>query len=595
LPLYFSYSKQIKKGCSMNSQPESVRGKVDVGLLDKADRLFRNDNESLWVEILQNARRAGASLVSVVIQESTNEQGSCIVTVHDDGKGIQDLQGLLTLGSSGWDELTQIKEDPAGMGFFALCRSSQVEVESGNKSVILTPAVFLGKSEARVEQRAATVPGTRLRFSRASSAEEMKAALGRTAEFYPVEVRLNDEVIERHDFLDGALYRETVDGIEVGFAIGFTHGLTGFHSANWNFYGARLEHQKLEIKGLLRPGHNEPETIFARFNVLATGRIKLQLPDRKGIIEDEFLQEFWRKARAVAYRFFQTEERHLLAFANWREAQELGVTLPEAACLLTTWHACPPADYSDPFFGVGEQRLLPDAANVTLVARDLAHAHTLEAAVECGAGAALEGDLYLEDIELKGYSWYDNRPAIVDTAVFVDGVEYEAWKPDGGRPEKIEVEVSIAQTDMPERRVRVNALIHVDFEASIWDGPCFVAVKNSPWDNASLTGPFCVVGFIVSATFCPSDDSGSDSWDTQYDEHVEQIQREVSQYFRGPKATLLAILRDAIDYEASRIAETLGVHEIRFTRFSGSPAWSVQLGFADTTAAGTSENKSSES
>jgi hypothetical protein len=105
----------------MNLTIETIRGSVNAGILDKAERLFRNDDAGIWTEILQNARRAGASAIDVWIEEA--QPGCCIVTVHDDGRGIGNFQDLLTLGKSGWNTETQVTEDPAGMGFFALCRS----------------------------------------------------------------------------------------------------------------------------------------------------------------------------------------------------------------------------------------------------------------------------------------------------------------------------------------------------------------------------------------------------------------------------------------------------------------------------------------
>ena len=120
---------------------ETISGAVNLGLLDKADRLFRNDDPGVWVELLQNARRAGASVVEINIEEPEANSGACVVTVFDNGRGIEDFQALLTLGASHWDGETLLREDPAGMGFFALCRSD-VQVHSGGRYVNVSPAVF---------------------------------------------------------------------------------------------------------------------------------------------------------------------------------------------------------------------------------------------------------------------------------------------------------------------------------------------------------------------------------------------------------------------------------------------------------------------
>jgi hypothetical protein len=110
------------------------------------------------------------------------QTGPCVVTVHDDGRGIDEFQDLLTLGKSGWNTETQVTEDPAGTGFFALCRS-EVEVHSGNRFVRLMPAVFLGRASAHVEQLPETVRGTRIRFTRISAKEQLVATSTRRPHF----------------------------------------------------------------------------------------------------------------------------------------------------------------------------------------------------------------------------------------------------------------------------------------------------------------------------------------------------------------------------------------------------------------------------
>jgi K+-sensing histidine kinase KdpD len=127
---------------------KTIRGGVDVALLDKADRLFGNDDEGIWIEVLQNARRAGATTISISIEESAPDADVCTATVEDNGRGITDFQTLVTLGHSEWTEDTQASEDPAGMGFFSLCHSD-VEVHSGEQGVRISRAVFFGSGRGK--------------------------------------------------------------------------------------------------------------------------------------------------------------------------------------------------------------------------------------------------------------------------------------------------------------------------------------------------------------------------------------------------------------------------------------------------------------
>lgn len=548
---------------------KTIRGSVGVGLLDKADRLFRNDNDGVFIEVLQNARRAKATRVEIRIEETAESQ-FCVVTAEDNGSGIRDFQRLVALGDSDWTQETTKSEDPAGMGFYSLCHSD-VEVHSGYQFVRISREVFLGKAEAQIENKEECVNGTRLRFRRPSNRTQLVGALDRVTEFFPLEVWLDGSLLPRHDFLEGSLYRETIDGIEVGFAIKFEHG-QAYEDLNWNFYGARLRHAPLEVKGLLPRGQTEPLTVYARFQVLETAVVKLQLPDRRGVLEDDQLRQFQRKAYAAAYRFFQSQPQHALPYRNWQEAKELGVLLPEAAYLLTTWHAEPSEDYVDSPFADSQTRVLPNLDKVILVERYLPNSHTFEGALN--SGATIDGVLYKEQPHFAGYDWYDSLTTIVDATVLVDSIDYEEWvKTESPRPSKIEVEVTIEEPNTPTRSISLPASVHVDSESM--NEARFIAIRNSPWDNAALDGPFPINTFLFWATFSPSDDCDADSWDTQERDYREMIEREVNECFRGPRETLIAILQNAIDWEAQRLAQNLQVTEIHFKQSGHS--WQVEL------------------
>src|SRR5205807_5357409 len=84
-----------------------IRGRTAPGFISKADRLFRNDDAGMFVELLQNARRAGSTSIRVTIEECKGTTESCDVTVQDDGAGIQEFQNLVMLGESAWSAETQ--------------------------------------------------------------------------------------------------------------------------------------------------------------------------------------------------------------------------------------------------------------------------------------------------------------------------------------------------------------------------------------------------------------------------------------------------------------------------------------------------------
>jgi hypothetical protein len=71
-----------------------------------------SDRYTLVSELMQNARRAGASHVQIDYAPETRR-----LTVTDDGCGIADFQKLLSFNDSGWDADTRFEERPFGIGF----------------------------------------------------------------------------------------------------------------------------------------------------------------------------------------------------------------------------------------------------------------------------------------------------------------------------------------------------------------------------------------------------------------------------------------------------------------------------------------------
>ena len=134
---------------------ETIRASVNSRLLTKASRLFTGTLAGRIIEILQNARRAGASMVEI-----TNKNGE--VTVQDNGQGIADFRKLLDLGGSGWEEAFEQSEDPAGVGLFCLAPRAVCIRSLGGVACIAGD----GWTGAPVTIRPAPEPihGTRLQF-----------------------------------------------------------------------------------------------------------------------------------------------------------------------------------------------------------------------------------------------------------------------------------------------------------------------------------------------------------------------------------------------------------------------------------------------
>ena len=134
---------------------ETMQAMVNPRLLTKANRLFTGALTGRIIEILQNARRAGATKIEI-----TNHKG--VVTVRDNGRGIEDFARLLDLGGSGWESHLEPSEDPAGVGLFCLAPRRLLIRSNGKQAIIYsegwtgTPVTISDDPDPR--------PGTILEF-----------------------------------------------------------------------------------------------------------------------------------------------------------------------------------------------------------------------------------------------------------------------------------------------------------------------------------------------------------------------------------------------------------------------------------------------
>lgn len=111
----------------MNTVKLSVNTQNMVSTLKKA---FANYS-SVIKELAQNSRRAGASEVRFTIDRSAG-----VLSVSDNGRGINDMSALLTIASSGWEPSVIEAECAYGMGFLsAIYTAGQLDVTSRDKKL----------------------------------------------------------------------------------------------------------------------------------------------------------------------------------------------------------------------------------------------------------------------------------------------------------------------------------------------------------------------------------------------------------------------------------------------------------------------------
>jgi hypothetical protein len=106
------------------------------------------DKFTLISELMQNARRAGATRIEIEYDDKSN-----ILCVVDDGCGIDDFQKLLTFNESGWNAATCVEERPFGIGFSkCLYSASRCVVESRWQKIDFLTDEALGRHPIDVHQ-----------------------------------------------------------------------------------------------------------------------------------------------------------------------------------------------------------------------------------------------------------------------------------------------------------------------------------------------------------------------------------------------------------------------------------------------------------
>ena len=296
---------------------DTICAQVHPRLLSKADRLFTGTVEGRIIEILQNARRSGASEVRI-----TNEKR--VVTVQDNGSGIEDFQKLLDLGGSGWDESIEAGEDPAGVGLFSLA-PREVTIVSGDKKIVIDPEGWTGKP-IPVEKIQPAIQGTCLTFQ--DETPWSFSLVEKHVVFAGLKVIVDGRKCNTLPFCrDQAEFHKNP-----GCRIEVTDTLSHFHQA-WTS-GWHQGHVLINFHGQVVQLDYWPGRSKAGLSILVDiteqTDIRLMLPARTRLVENKAIKRLKAALELEYYRYFGRQTSHTLYYEEYLRAQELGISLPEA-------------------------------------------------------------------------------------------------------------------------------------------------------------------------------------------------------------------------------------------------------------------------
>lgn len=514
--------------------PQSIHATIHEDAINRVAGFFNAGTKDILNELLQNARRSGATRVDITTQPDR-------ITVADDGAGIADPAAILAFGQSGWDNRAAQSEHAAGMGFYALARSERVRVSSRRRDepawqVDLTPDHFVGKLDAPVQRLFETTnpPGTTVTFA---STKDPDRDIMDAARYYPLPVRVNGLRTEQANFLREAIHTEVWEGVRIG--VYSDHRWS--HIGRMNFHGIIVSQPKLPTISTIG------DQWTAQVDVLDCPRLELTLPARREVIETPFMAELRTACRRAIYRALSLQPQAIdVPKKAQEEATSMGIILPDAAAVLQPWEAEPHDDnHGEPanrtWENISEDTIVMDLKMETPDQQALGRAAELNGA---------KGQLMKANKHLEGYDWYDRlTKAITMTMTVTTGGENQDLE--ALRESKKQME-----TQRPERIVFTLATVNSQGERSTVVLASDLAFENKEEEYMDGNRPLVtrestikvheLTDLMTDAFFCESDDRDADSYTTQRKDHEAAYAKIALTLLASEDDALKATLEDVI-------------------------------------------------
>lgn len=518
------------------SLPAVIHSRVDPAAVTKVTRLFNNTLGDILSELIQNARRAGASAVDLKVIEADE---TVFLAIADDGAGIEDPSVILALGRSGWGDDIARREDPAGMGVFSLA-GRDVEVRSCPRSTGDGWSIRIASGDWESGAPIAVTPcthpfGTEIRVLIDEQwSKSLETVAQRAARYCPLPVRLNGQDLPREEWLKGAETIVEQDGVRIGIYRNYLHR---HFSPSINFHG-------VTVASLLPTVAEKDRHWAAKIDIIDAPELHLVLPARKEMVENGALQNLRAAVRLSIYRHIQTLGSHRLSFADWQESTDLGVLLPEARSELQSW-APAVADYNS-----GSSRQSLTSTNDLVLVDDFGPPIEQCAHFALARDGRFDGRLAEPDDAMRGYSWYDALPRISGLRFEIEQngetFTYDSGELPGltnGVADRLDLVLQLSGEAGETIMIPAPVVIEYD-DAHFWH----FEEANIVFASPEAVNPAELVDLLDNACFSSSDDREADSWDTQHDRFLLDAQEMATRLLLGDEAALLERLRAILAY-----------------------------------------------
>lgn len=530
-----------------NQLPKTIHARVHEDAITRVTRFFDATTAETLNELFQNARRANASHVDVTIAGGE-------IAVADDGHGISHPAAVLAFGQSRWSGAAARREDPAGMGVYALARRARVTIRSRPRptngtrlpawQVHLTPEHFLGQKAASIEVISdESMPyGTEVVFDDDETDNSNISKVKWCGQYFPLPVSCNGQKLDRMDFLHDAIHIEEWRGIRLGVrAQQYPPG----RRFELNFHGLLIENVQLPAIDSMNANWN------VKADVIDCNELELVLPARKTIIETPFTEELRNTCRGAIYRgMLQMDPRIDVPASVHADALTHDVKLPIAKAQLapwkprslnrqTRWSNVPlPANLPEDPIVIGDYEI------------PIADQHAFWRAAQ---RAGISRRLCAPEPRYRGYAWYDKLPmaARLTSTVTLEGCDLE-----------LEVETQ-RQKRIPMQTARPHEITFKLHGVNEKHGTTVLSIPGDvafPDDDVNSTDELRVLvttgntitaeelgELMYEAFFAPSDDFESDSYETQKKQYRQGAYAAALEVLASAEEAILANVRTAVD------------------------------------------------
>lgn len=168
-----------------------------------------SNRTTFLAELMQNARRAGASYIRFLYDNASNT-----LVVDDDGCSVTDFGVLLRLCESGWSEAVQESDAPYGVGFLSAIMASEHFEVSGKRGTLVADTDQLLAGHPATVMSYAVVSGTRITLKLRHRIDRLSDTLSKYACGFPLKVYVNNSLCSSRMALDSN--KQTIDVPGVG-------------------------------------------------------------------------------------------------------------------------------------------------------------------------------------------------------------------------------------------------------------------------------------------------------------------------------------------------------------------------------------------